>query len=323
IEQIKILCDNTEEKGLIWLTGSQQYKMMRRLRETLAGRIGILELYSLSRNEKEGIVFDTPQDFSLASLLQRQQKAPKNDLQAAFRHIWLGRMPQVLEGDEEQRQEYFTSYLNTFLLRPAAEDGGIAEMMKFARFVRACAALVGQQVNYATLAESCDISEPTAKSWMQVLQGMGVVYLLEPYSNNALVRLAKTPKLYFCDTGLCAWLSMWLTPETLMNGAACGSFFENYVVMELVKNFAYSQTRANITYYRDANAKEIDLMVECDGVVHPLEIKKSAAPDRREVKKYQLLDKASIPRGSGGILCMCEEVVPIDEMNCYIPCNLI
>ncbi|MCD7845765.1 MAG: ATP-binding protein [Oscillospiraceae bacterium] len=322
-EQIKILCDNTEEKGLIWLTGSQQYKMMRRVRETLAGRIGILELYSLSRNEKEGIVFDTPQDFSLASLLQRQQKAPKNDIQAVFRHIWLGGMPQALEGDEEQRQEYFNSYLNTFLLRDAAEDGGIAETMKFARFVRACAALVGQQVNYATLAESCDISEPTAKSWMQVLQGMGVVYLLEPYSNNALVRLAKTPKLYFCDTGLCAWLSMWLTPETLMNGAACGSFFENYVVMELVKNFAYSQTRANITYYRDANAKEIDLMVECDGVVHPLEIKKSASPDRREVKKYQLLDKASIPRGSGGILCMCEEVVPIDQMNCYIPCNLI
>ncbi|MCD7749962.1 MAG: ATP-binding protein [Oscillospiraceae bacterium] len=322
-EQIKILCDNTEEKGLIWLTGSQQYKMMRRVRETLAGRIGILELYSLSRNEKEGIVFDTPQDFSLASLLHRQQKAPKNDIQAVFRHIWLGGMPQLLEGDEEQRQEYFNSYLNTFLLRDAAEDGGIAETMKFARFVRACAALVGQQVNYATLAESCDISEPTAKSWMQVLQGMGVVYLLEPYSNNALVRLAKTPKLYFCDTGLCAWLSMWLTPETLMNGAACGSFFENYVVMELVKNFAYSQSRANITYYRDANAKEIDLMVECDGVVHPLEIKKSASPDRREVKKYQLLDKASIPRGSGGILCMCEEVVPIDEMNCYIPCNLI
>ena len=182
---------------------------------------------------------------------------------------------------------------------------------------------MAEQVNYVTLAESADISSPTAKEWLRVLQGLHIVYLLEPYSNNELKRLSKTPKLYFADTGLCAYLSMWLTPETLMNGAASGHYYENYVVMELVKNYAYSRSKANITYYRDSNAKEIDVLVEKNNVIHPLEIKKSASPDRREIKKYSLIDKASLTRGNGGIICMCEEPIPIDGENCFIPSNLI
>ena len=108
-----------------------------------------------------------------------------------------------------------------------------------------------------------------------------------------------------------------------MNGAASGHYFENYVVVELLKNFAYAPSKANLTYYRDSNAKEIDVFVEQNSVIHPLEIKKSANPDRREVKKYELLDKVNLERGSGGIICMCEEVIPIDAKNCFIPCNLI
>ena len=177
--------------------------------------------------------------------------------------------------------------------------------------------------HYKTLAEAAEISQPTAKEWVRLLQGLGIIYLLPPYANNELKRLAKTPKLYFCDTGLCAYLSMWLTRDTLMNGAASGHYFENYVVVELLKNFAYAPSKANLTYYRDSNAKEIDVFVEQNGVIHPLEIKKSANPDRREVKKYELLDKVNLERGSGGIICMCEEVIPIDAKNCFIPCNLI
>lgn len=144
-----------------------------------------------------------------------------------------------------------------------------------------------------------------------------------PSANNALKRITKTPKLYFCDTGLCAYLSMWLTRDTLMNGAANRHYFENYVVIELLKNYAYAPSKANLTYYRDSNAKEIDVFVEENGVIHPLEIKKSANPDRREVKKYGMLDKVNLERGSGGIVCMCEEVIPIDTKNSFIPCNLI
>lgn len=322
-EHIKLMCENTEETGQFWLTGSQQYNMMKHIRETLAGRIGILQLYSLSQREKSGVFFDKPLDFSLVSMQKRQSLLPANDITQVFEHIWRGGMPQVLEADEEMRQEYYSSYVDTYLMRDVAELGGVTDSAKFMKLLRACAALVAEQVNYATLALAADISQPTAKDWVRILEGLGIIYLLYPYSNNELKRLVKTPKLYFCDTGLCAYLSMWLTRDTLMNGASSGHYFENYVVTELLKTYAYSKTKASLYYYRDTNAKEIDVFVETDGFIHPLEIKKSAMPNRKEVKKYELLDKASIPRGCGGIVCMCDKPVPIDEKNLYIPSNLI
>ena len=322
-EQIKIMCDESEERGLFWLTGSQQYNMMKNVRETLAGRIGILELYSLSKNEVDGIRFPNEMDFSLACLQQRQACTGKNDVVDVFDHIWRGGMPDAIYADAEQRQEYYNSYIETYLMRDVSEEGGITDSVRFRKFLNACAALVAEQVNYKTLAEAAEISQPTAKEWLRLLQGLGIIYLLQPFANIELKRLSKTPKLYFCDTGLCAYLSMWLTRDTLMNGAASGHYFENYVIIELVKNFSYSSVKANLTYYRDSNAKEIDVMVEENGLIHPLEIKKSANPDRREIKKYGIIDKTNLERGSGGIICMCEEVIPIDGKNCFIPCNLI
>lgn len=322
-EQIKIICDESDEKGLIWLTGSQQYKMMARVRETLAGRIGILELYSMSAREKAGLVFEDDLDFSLETLQARQKKLPKNDIVKVFKHIWEGGMPQVQDADDELRGEYFNSYIDTYLMRDVAEAGGITDTVRFRKFLVACASLVSEQLNLKTLAESADIAQGTAKEWLKILEGLRIVYLLSPYSNNELKRLSKTPKLYFCDTGLCAYLSMWLTADTLRNGAASGHYYENYVVMELVKNYAYAKSKVNITYFRDSNAKEIDLFIEENNVIHPLEIKKSASPDRREIKKYSVIDKISLNRGNGGIICMCEEPIPIDADNCFIPSNLI
>lgn len=322
-EQIKLICENSDEPGQFWLTGSQQYNMMKHVRETLAGRIGILNLYSLSYREKINAAFDEPLDFSFDTLQKRQKSIQPNNIINVFEHIWRGGMPQVLEADEEMRQEYYSSYISTYLMRDVAEIGGITDSIKFLKFLKACAALTAEQVNYANLASAADISEPVAKEWVRLLEGLGIIYLLQPYSNNELKRLVKTPKLYFCDTGLCAYLSMWLTRDTLMNGAASGHYFENYVVSELIRNFAYGKTKVNLSYYRDSNAKEIDILVEQNGEIHPLEIKKSASPDRREVKKYDLLDKASLNRSYGGIVCMCDKPVPIDNMNSFIPSNLI
>lgn len=322
-EQIKIMCDESEEKGLFWITGSQQYKMMKQVRETLAGRIGILTLYSLSQREKQGILPDDDLDLSLPMLAKRQQLFPKNNIVKVFNHIWTGGMPDVQNIDSEIRDEYFNSYVETYLMRDATEIGGITDTVKFSKFLSACAALVSQQVNYSTLAEAADISEPTAKTWLNVLQGLGIIYLLKPYENNELKRLVKMPKLYFCDTALCAFLSMWMSPETLMSGAASGHYYENYVVMEFVKTYAYSKSKANLSYYRDTNAKEIDIFIEENDTIHPLEIKKSASPDKRETKKYSVIDKTSLQRGCGGIVCMCEEVIPIDSQNCFIPSNII
>ncbi|MDR1134886.1 MAG: ATP-binding protein [Clostridiales Family XIII bacterium] len=321
--RIKILCDESDETGLFWLTGSQQFDMMKNVRETLPGRVGILELYSLSKNEKDGIEFENDLDFSLSCLQARQTRLAKNDVANVFEHIWRGGMPQVFNADAEQRQEYYNAYVAAYLMRDAAELGGVTDTLRFGKFLIACAALISEQVNYKTLSDAAEISQPTAKEWLRLLQGMGIIHLLQPYANNALKRLTKTPKLYFYDTGLPAHLSMWLTRDTLMNGAASGHYFENFVISELLKSYAYSPTKARMSYYRDSNAKEIDIFVEQNNSIHPIEIKKSANPDRRDVKKFTVLDKASIKRGNGGIICMCEEVVPIDHENCFIPCNLI
>ncbi|MDR1578965.1 MAG: ATP-binding protein [Synergistaceae bacterium] len=321
--QIKVLCDGGDARGMFWLTGSQQFQMMKNVRESLAGRIGVLELYSLTKREKDGVHFDNELDFSFDTLIARQKTARVADIADVFNHIWRGGMPQLLGTDAEQHQEYFNAYVGTYLMRDVAELGGITDLSAFGRFLAACASLVGEQMSYKTLAEAAEIAEPTAKTWLRLLEGMGIVYLLRPYSNNALKRLSKTPKLYFLDTGLAAHLSMWLSPETLMNGAASGHFFENFVVTELLKNYAYAETKANLYYYRDSNAHEIDIFVERGTSIHPFEIKKSANPDRREIKKFDVLAKTTAERGAGGILCMCGQVTPISAIDSFIPVNLI
>ena len=322
-EQIKIICDSREETGLFWLTGSQQYGMMQHVSESLAGRVGIMNLYSMTRDEKQEIDYPCEFDFTLRSLSARKSAAGENNIRDIFHHIWLGGMPQVLAADAEQRNEYYSSYIDTYLMRDISDAGGITDTVRFRSFITACAALVSEPVNYKRLAEIADISQPTAREWLHLLEGLGIIYRLRPFANNQLQRLTRTPKLYFCDTGLCAYLSMWLTPEALMNGAAAGHYFENYVVMEMVKYYAYSPSKVNLTYYRDSNAKEIDLLIEENNSIHPIEIKKSASPDYREIKKFSLIDRTEFEHGMGGIVCMCNDVVPIDNLNLYIPCNVI
>lgn len=297
--------------------------MMKNVRESLAGRIGILQLFSLSKNEIDKVEFDNTLDFSFECLKHRQAKAKKCDIADIYEYIWRGGMPQVQEADNEMRQEYYNSYIDTYLLRDVAELGGITDSLRFRKFLVACASLISEQLNYKTLSDASEISQPTAKEWIKLLEGLGVVYLLEPFANNHIKRLSKTPKLYFCDTGLCAYLSMWLSKETLMVGAASGHYFENFVVTQLLKNYTYSSDKVNLSYFRDSNAKEVDMFVEMNNKIYPLEIKKSANPDRREVKKFDVLEKAGSMQGNGGIICMCEDVIPINEKNHFIPCTLI
>ncbi|MDR2569073.1 MAG: ATP-binding protein [Oscillospiraceae bacterium] len=339
---IKIICDESEDVGRFWLTGSQQYNMMKNVRESLAGRIGILELYSMSKNEIDGVYFDDDLDFSLPCLQARQSKlqkfesklsnhsvggsvkpSNKNDISEIFEYIWRGGMPQTLYADIEQRQEYFEAYTNTYLMRDVAQLGGVTDTLRFSKFLIACAAIISNQVNFKTLAETAEISQPTAKEWLRILEGLGIVYLLRPYANNTLKRLAKTPKLYFYDTGLAAHLLMWTTKDILMNGAASGHFFENFVVIGILKNYAYSRANAFLSYFRDSNTKEIDLLIERSAMIHPLEIKMSANPNNREIKKFAVLNDSVKQQGYGGIICMCQEVIPIDVNNCFIPCNLL
>jgi len=184
--QIKIICDGSDKTGQFWLTGSQRFDMMKNVLETLAGRIGILELYGFSKNEKDGIVFDDDLDFSFSCLQARQSIAKKNDAVEIFDHIWRGGMPQVLTADAEQRHEYYNAYVGTYLMRDVAEAGGVTNALLFSKFLSACAALTADQINYKTLADSAEISQPTAKEWLGLLESLGIVYLLSPYFNNEL-----------------------------------------------------------------------------------------------------------------------------------------
>ncbi|MBR3290961.1 MAG: ATP-binding protein [Bacteroidales bacterium] len=323
LAHIKVMCDESEARGRFWLTGSQRGKLMEKSRETLAGRLGILRLYGLSQREKAGVLDPAPLDFSMECLMKRKALLPDNDIAAVFDHIWKGGFADVQSASEELSQAYYQSYIDNYLIADAVNDAGIRDVAGFKRFIRACAALVGNLVNYRTLGEAAGVSEVTAKKWLDTLQDMDVVYLLEPYSNNELQRLVKTPKLYFCDTGLCAYLTRWLTPESLRDGAASGHFYENYVVMELVKNYAYARSGALMSFYRDDNAREIDLFIEENGMIHPLEIKKSANPERKEIRKFAVIGKTSLAKGSGGIVCMFPRPFPIDDSNSLIPSNLI
>ena len=322
-QYIKILCDESEKTGLFWLTGSEQFSMMKNVTESLAGRIGIMTLYPLSMNEINDVTFDTPLNFSLDSLVKREKQAKPFNLNSVFSQIWKGGMPQVQNADAEQRSLYYASYIDTYLMRDVATAGGITDEIRFKKFLTACAANTSQQLNFANLAMLSEVSQPTAKSWLMLLERLHIVYLLAPYANNKLKRLAKAPKLYFWDTGLCSYLAKWLSAETLINGNASGYYFENFVVTELIKNLEYSSINYDISYFRDSNSKEIDVFLESEEKIHPLEIKLSACPNKREVKKYSVLDTNSISRGDGGIICMSPTVIPIDESNCYIPVNII
>ncbi|MCD8040786.1 MAG: ATP-binding protein [Clostridia bacterium] len=320
---IKIMCDNSEEKGLFWLTGSEQYQMMKNITESLAGRIGIMTLYPLSFNEINGVAFNSAIDFSLDNLLEREKLAKPFDLDSVYSFIWKGGMPDVQSADSEERDAYFSSYIDTYLMRDVRSAAGVTDELRFKKFIAACAVNVSEQLNLNNLAMVSEISNPTAKSWLSTLERLHIIFLLQPYENNKFKRLAKMPKLYFTDTGLCSYLAKWLTKETLMGGRDSGHYFENFVVSELIKDFHYSSVNYDLSYFRDSNSKEVDLFIEAAGTIHPLEIKLSASPDRREVKKYTMLDNNSIPRGNGGIICMSPTVIPIDNKNNLIPVSIL
>ena len=261
--------------------------------------------------------------FSLADLAARQKAFGENHILDTFENIWRGGLPDVQNMDGEQLGEYFNSYVETYLMRDAVDDYGIADTEGFRKFLRACAAFAGQLVNYNDLGASAGVSGVTAKEWVRVLQSMGILFLLEPYAANELKRLTKTPKLYFCDTGFCAYLSAWTTRDVLMNGAASGHYYENYVIAELVRHYAYGKNKVNLNFYRDSAMREIDLVVEENGVLHPVEIKKTSAPDKNSVKSFSVLSGAARKIGMGAVICMSDLLMPLNDSALIVPSHLI
>ena len=319
---IKIMADDNQIAGEFWLSGSQSYKVMKLASESLAGRIGIMNMYSLTYQEIINNLEDIPQDFSFNTLNSLTSK-PKLELNNIFSYIFKGGMPKTIDYTDEMRAEYFKSYIETYLMKDIQELGKITDVVRFRKFLTACASQNTNVVNYANLALASDISEPTAKEWLSTLQGIGIVYLVQPYFNNSLKRLTKTPKLYFFDTGLCAYLAKIPSEKMLLASSLAGAYFENYVMNQFVIKNTLSKNERNIYFYRDVDQNEIDILLEDREGITPLEIKLSANPNKRDIEKFRILEKLNKNIKDGGIICLIDSVYPVNEHNSLIPAGLL
>jgi predicted AAA+ superfamily ATPase len=240
-----------------------------------------------------------------------------------YERIFAGGMPALISGKYTNRTLFYQSCVGTYLYREAKELSGTIDSLEFLNFIAAAAALTSQLANYKAMANDSDIDQSTAKSWLRILETLGVVFYLRPYSNNALKRTIKTPKLYFFDSGLVACLLKWSSPETLQTGATNGAILENYVVGEIVKGYQNAGLEPYIYYYRDKDNKEIDILLESDGKLFPLEIKKTAMPGSQLSHVFKAIDKSAMERGIGAALCMAEKLGALDRDNLIVPAWLV
>lgn len=319
---IKIYVDRNHNPGDFWLTGSQVFKLMRGVQESLAGRVAVLSLTSLSQAEIcNGNI--EPFTVDIEALLTRAKERKPADAREIYDRIFKGSMPAIVSGKNSNSQIFYSSYLTTYIERDVKELSDAIDSLKFLNFITAAAARCSQMLNIADIARDADISQKQAKDWLGILETLGIIFYLHPYSNNLLKRLVKTPKLYFYDMGLVCYLTKWSSAETLESGAMNGAVLENYVVAEIMKTYLNSGKEPFMYYYRDKDAKEIDIVLEHDGVLNPLEIKKSSNPGTELVKVFDLLDKSSTPRSKGAVLCMKPELSAIDRDNYIIPIWMI
>ena len=320
---IKIEIDKGAAPGTYWLTGSQAFKLMGLAQESLAGRVAILHMSSLSQHEVYGSGKSTPFSLDLKALKAREKTNAPADITTIYERIWNGSMPGLVSGKFSDRDVFYSSYLQTYIDRDVKEQVQLADPLLFNDFVRAAACRAGQMLNVHDIAQDVGVSDDTAKRWLQVLEKSDVIFFLRPYSNNLLKRTVKTPKLYFFDTGLVAYLTRYSSPEILANGAINGAILENFVVAELLKTYHNDAKECLLWYYRDSNSNEIDMVIESDGTLHPLEIKRSVNPGTELIHAFHLLDKASVPRGSGAILCMRPKLSAINSENFIVPIWMI
>ena len=318
---IKIKIDNGANPGSYWLTGSQSFQLMELAQESLAGRTAIIHMSALSQSEIYGNAESSPLSLTLEHLKERKlQKCTASEMYA---RIWNGGMPGHRSGKYKDRDVFYSSYIQSYINRDVADIIPSVDKLTFEDFIRASACRTAQMLNVHDIATDVGVSDDTAKRWLQVLEKSGVIFYLRPYSNNLLKRTVKTPKMYFFDTGLVAYLTKYSSPEILMNGALNGAILENYVVAEIRKTWLNNAKDCVFHYYRDKDAKEIDLVIESDGELHPLEIKKSANPGTEIVAAFKVLDKGAVKRGSGAIFCLRETLSAIDRNNFIVPIWMI
>lgn len=329
---IKIACDGVTDRGLFCLSGSQPLELMEKASESLSGRVGIIEMSPLSGREIDGDPFNKPFLPTMEYIQERNKtvKVPNN----LWDRIHRGGYPELQNPDIDWGI-FFSSYVKTYLERDVRKLSAVQDLNDFRRFMVAVAARTGQMVNYSNIADEIGKDQSTVKSWMSILEASGIIYLLEPYTPSVLNRAIKTPKVYFRDTGLAAYLTRWLTPDTLANGAMSGAFFETYVITEILKSYSNRgiDYRYCVSYYRGRDKKkvkkngettlvesEIDLIIEENGILYPIEIKKNTTVTADETSAFLILDKVTEKkRGTGAIICNCPQPGMLRENILQIP----
>ena len=312
--------DGEDNSGMFWLTGSQKFKMMQDISESLAGRVAVFDMASLSAAEIEG---RPAQQFhpDLQSLRERLTHSKKKSIHDIYEDIFRGGMPKLRATDLD-RDRFYMDYINTYIERDIKDLAQVGKLNEFYDFLVYMAARTGQELKYDDIAGSIGVSAPTAKAWVSILERSGVIYILRPYYSNITKRLVKTPKVYFMDTGLAAYLCRWPNAETLENGAMDGAFFETYVVTEIVKSCYNAGKPADLYYYRDIDKKEIDLLIVEGDKLYPIEIKKSKEPVKPD-KNFGVLQQFKMDVQPGIILCMSDELIPYNRESWYCPVSVL
>ena len=350
---IKAYVDKYKTRGLFWLTGSQQFHLMKGVSESLAGRVGIINLLGFSLKELQRKAQESEPFLPVENFLEKFNSTYYTlSLEDLYEIIWYGSFPVMWElpknsdwGDGEgygdgqgnghgdgryvikksgmDRDLFYASYVQTYLQRDVRDLANIENITIFLKFLQSAAARTGQLLNMTDMARDVGVSPMTVHKWLSVLEASGIIYLLKPYHNNISKRLIKAPKLYFLDTGLCAYLTAWSSPKTLEVGAMSGAILETFVVAEILKSYWHNGKRAPLYYYRDKDKKEIDLLVIKDSIVYPLEIKKTSSPGVKDIQAFSTVKGLGISVGHGGVICLSELMMPINNEVSAIPVGFV
>jgi hypothetical protein len=317
---IKMIIDSEHKEGQFYLSGSQRFVMMKNVAESLAGRLGIIELLGLSLREITGVKFDEPFIPTSEYFTARRKDLQETSYKDIWNMIYKGSMPQMYAKSDMDWIVFYGSYVKTYIERDVRDLTQVGDEGKFIKFMTVMAACTGQLLNLASVARDVNISAPTAERWLSILETSRIVYLLQPYYNDLTKRAVKTPKVYFLDTGLAAYLTKWNTPEVLQNGAMAGAFFETFVIAEVIKSYINKGKDIPLYFYRDKDMNEIDLLILQNGTLYPIEIKKHADPSKNDISVFRVLDRIpNIKRGKGGVVCMYDNLITLKDEDMVIP----
>ena len=320
---LKMKVDENREDGMYLMTGSQAFVLMKNVSETLAGRVGILELQGISLREQFDIEFNKPFIPNEEYISEREKNI--TEYTNLWQRIHRGYMPELVFNDRKKWEFFYSSYVQTYIERDVRDLINISDESKFLKFMISLASRSGELLNYGAVANEVGVSNETVKRWVSVLRTSRIIYLVEPYFNNHLKRVIKTPKIYFMDIGLLAYLTKWPTPETLANGAKAGNIFETFVVSEIIKSYLNAGIiNPPLYFYRDKDKKEIDLIIEEAEKIYPIEIKMSASPNKEMAKNFSVLKrKVDKEIGTGVIICQYDNKVYLSEDILVLPIEYI